>query len=60
MKQKKTDIMKKTAVAALIAIRGGTGQRCAWTGFWIFRVLTPAASCRIRIQVFLKFLITKG
>ena len=22
----------------------------AWTGFWIFRIRSPSASCRIRIQ----------
>jgi len=28
-------------------------QRCAWTGFRIFRIRTPAASNRIRSLVFL-------
>jgi len=28
-------------------------QRCAWTGSWIFWTRTPAASGRIRVQVFL-------
>jgi len=30
-----------------------SSQRCAWTGFWIVWNRTPAASSRIRIQVFL-------
>jgi len=30
----------------------GSNQRCAWTGFWIFWILTPAASNRIRSEIF--------
>jgi len=27
-------------------------QRCAWTGFWVFLIRTPAASNRIRNEIF--------